>query len=263
MMSIARTSWCNERSGATEHTLESERREHTERAVPAEALPGQQWLPPPAVETVRGSRDGACAKGKGAPPKPPPWQLVEKGIVKGVGDQVPTIPPAPSSPPPVADMVRAAQAPAATEVNERIGATEHANVDEMVDKDGAKRDLETYCFTMLNILGEVDTKDKLDTKDMATSEAALQDALAWLEDNHQMGEPAIKAVHGELEEVVNRILTKASQASASKSKAVPEELLKVTAKNTAEQLHQVELSQDGWTEYADGDSRWWWHKNGI
>jgi len=47
----------------------------------------------------------------------------------------------------------------------------------------AKNGLENYCYSMKNTLGDEKLKDKLSDDDKSKAEAAINDALAWLESN--------------------------------------------------------------------------------
>merc|ERR1712167_304110 len=72
----------------------------------------------------------------------------------------------------------------------------------------AKNGLENYCFTMRNTLQEEKLKDKFEAGDKEKIEAAVQDALDWLDKNQMAEKDEFEAKQKELEGVVNPIMMK-------------------------------------------------------
>merc|ERR1712190_12486 len=77
----------------------------------------------------------------------------------------------------------------------------------------AKNGLENYCFTMRNTLQEEKLKDKFEPGDKDKIEAAVQDALDWLDKNQLAEKEEFEAKQKELEGVVNPIMMKVYQAA--------------------------------------------------
>merc|ERR1712178_82329 len=77
----------------------------------------------------------------------------------------------------------------------------------------AKNGLENYCFTMCNTLQEEKLKDKFEAGDKEKIEAAVQEALDWLDKNQLAEKDEFEAKQKELEGVVNPIMMKVYQAA--------------------------------------------------
>merc|ERR1712096_553025 len=77
----------------------------------------------------------------------------------------------------------------------------------------AKNGLENYCFTMRNTLQEEKLKDKFESGDKEKIEAAVQDAIDWLDKNQMAEKDEFEAKQKELEAVVNPIMMKVYQAA--------------------------------------------------
>merc|ERR1712037_881719 len=77
----------------------------------------------------------------------------------------------------------------------------------------AKNGLENYCFTMRNTLNEEKLKEKFEDGDKEKIEAAVQDALDWLDKNQLAEKDEFEAKQKELEGVVNPIMMKVYQAA--------------------------------------------------
>merc|ERR1711998_749702 len=77
----------------------------------------------------------------------------------------------------------------------------------------AKNGLENYCFTMRNTLNEEKLKDKFEAGDKEKIEAAVQEALDWLDKNQLAEKDEFEAKQKELEAVVNPIMMKVYQAA--------------------------------------------------
>merc|ERR1712061_33712 len=77
----------------------------------------------------------------------------------------------------------------------------------------AKNGLENYCFTMRNTLQEDKLKDKFESGDKERIEAAVQDALDWLDKNQLAEKDEFEAKQKEVEGVVNPIMMKVYQAA--------------------------------------------------
>merc|ERR1711936_1372859 len=77
----------------------------------------------------------------------------------------------------------------------------------------AKNGLENYCFTMRNTLSEEKLQDKFEAGDKDKIEAAVKDALDWLDKNQMAEKDEFEAKQKELEGVVNPIMMKVYQAA--------------------------------------------------
>merc|ERR1711904_443168 len=77
----------------------------------------------------------------------------------------------------------------------------------------AKNGLENYCFTMRNTLNEEKLKDKFDASDKEKIEAAVQEALDWLDKNQLAEKDEFEGKQKELEGVANPIMMKVYQAA--------------------------------------------------
>merc|ERR1711982_149282 len=77
----------------------------------------------------------------------------------------------------------------------------------------AKNGLENYCFTMRNTLNEEKLKDKFDAGDKEKIEAAVQEALDWLDKNQLAEKDEFEGKQKELEGIVNPITMKVYQAA--------------------------------------------------
>jgi len=77
----------------------------------------------------------------------------------------------------------------------------------------AKNGLENYCFTMRNTLSDDKLKDKFESGDKEKIEAAVQEALDWLDKNQLAEKDEFEAKQKELEGVVNPIMMKVYQAA--------------------------------------------------
>merc|ERR1719245_1098202 len=77
----------------------------------------------------------------------------------------------------------------------------------------AKNGLENYCYTMRNTLAEEKLKDKFESGDKEKIEAAVQEALDWLDKNQLAEKDEFEAKQKELEGVVNPIMMKVYQAA--------------------------------------------------
>ena len=89
-------------------------------------------------------------------------------------------------------------------------ATEDASLKEKVE---AKNGLGNYCFTMRNILQEGKLKDKFEGGDKEKIEAAVQDALDWLDKNQLAEKDEFEVKQKEVEGIVNPIMMKVYQAA--------------------------------------------------
>merc|ERR1711943_29342 len=78
---------------------------------------------------------------------------------------------------------------------------------------GAKNGLENYCFTMRNTLNEEKLKEKFEAGDKEKIEAAVQEALDWLDKNQLAEKDEFEGKQKELEGVVNPIMMKVYQAA--------------------------------------------------
>merc|ERR1712127_284244 len=77
----------------------------------------------------------------------------------------------------------------------------------------AKNGLENYCFTMRNTLQEEKLKEKFEAGDKEKIEAAVQDALDWLDKNQLAEKDEFEVKQKEVEGIVNPIMMKVYQAA--------------------------------------------------
>merc|ERR1711990_342186 len=92
---------------------------------------------------------------------------------------------------------------------EKYRAEDEANKSKVEAKNG----LENYCFTMRNTLQEEKLKEKFEDGDKDKIEAAVKDALDWLDKNQMAEKEEFEAKQKELEGVVNPIMMKVYQAA--------------------------------------------------
>jgi L1 cell adhesion molecule like protein len=78
----------------------------------------------------------------------------------------------------------------------------------------AKNKLENYAYSVRSATSEDAVKDKLSTDDKAAIDAALDDALKWLDHNQSAAKEEFDHRFSELEGKVNPIMTKLHQAGA-------------------------------------------------
>merc|ERR1712048_932804 len=86
----------------------------------------------------------------------------------------------------------------------------------------AKNGLENYCFQMRNTLQEEKLKDKFEGDDKDKIEAAVKDALDWLDKNQLAEKDEFEAKQKELEGVVNQIMIKFYQAAGGGEGGMPD-----------------------------------------
>merc|ERR1712227_1123066 len=72
---------------------------------------------------------------------------------------------------------------------------------------------ENYCFQMRNTLSDEKLKDKFEGGDKEKIEAAIQDALDWLDKNQLAEKDQFESKQKELEGVVDPIMMKVYQAA--------------------------------------------------
>merc|ERR1711936_506016 len=77
----------------------------------------------------------------------------------------------------------------------------------------AKNGLENYCFQMRNTLSDDKLKDKFEGGDKEKIEAAVQEALDWLDKNQLAEKDEFEARQKEIEGVINPIMMKVYQAA--------------------------------------------------
>merc|ERR1711862_464516 len=101
-------------------------------------------------------------------------------------------------------------------------AEKYANEDAKTKKKvEAKNGLENYCFTMRNTLEEEKLKDKFEAGDKEKIEAAVKDALDWLDKNQLAEKDEFESKQKELEGVVNPIMMKVYQAAGGGAGEMP------------------------------------------
>merc|ERR1712110_793293 len=92
---------------------------------------------------------------------------------------------------------------------EKYRAEDEANKEKVEAKNG----LENYCFTMRNTLQEEKLKEKFEGGDKEKIEAAVQDALDWLDKNQLAEKDEFEVKQKEVEGIVNPIMMKVYQAA--------------------------------------------------
>merc|ERR1719491_1151087 len=85
--------------------------------------------------------------------------------------------------------------------------------EKLKEKFEAKNGLENYCFTMRNTLQEEKLKEKFEGGDKEKIEAAVQDALDWLDKNQLAEKDEFETKQKEIEGIVNPIMMKVYQAA--------------------------------------------------
>merc|ERR1719473_2269177 len=100
---------------------------------------------------------------------------------------------------------------------EKFRAEDEANREKIEAKNG----LENYCFSLRNTLQEEKLQDKFEGGDKEKIEAAVQEALDWLDKNQLAEKDEFEAKQKELEGVVNPIMMKVYQAAGG-SGGMPE-----------------------------------------
>merc|ERR1711896_36552 len=101
---------------------------------------------------------------------------------------------------------------------EKYRAEDEANKSKVEAKNG----LENYCFTMRNTLQEEKLKDKFEPGDKDKIEAAVKDALDWLDKNQLAEKDEFEAKQKELEGIVNPIMMKVYQAAGGGEGGMPD-----------------------------------------
>merc|ERR1712083_946708 len=101
---------------------------------------------------------------------------------------------------------------------EKYRAEDEANKSKVEAKNG----LENYCFTMRNTLQEEKLKDKFEAGDKDKIEAAVKEALDWLDKNQMAEKDELEAKQKELEGVVNPIMMKVYQAAGGDPGGMPD-----------------------------------------
>lgn len=87
----------------------------------------------------------------------------------------------------------------------------------------ARNKLEAYLYGVRNAVTDT-LKDKVDSDDKSTLEAAVKDALEWLEANQEASQEQFEAKQEEVEEVARPIMSKAySTADAAAGQQPPQE----------------------------------------
>merc|ERR1739848_752304 len=77
----------------------------------------------------------------------------------------------------------------------------------------AKNAVENYCYSLRNSLQEEKLKDKFEDGDKEKIEAAVQEALDWLDKNQLAEKDEFEAKQKEVEGIVNPIMMKVYQAA--------------------------------------------------
>merc|ERR1712151_312123 len=101
---------------------------------------------------------------------------------------------------------------------EKYRAEDEANKSKVEAKNG----LENYCFTMRNTLQEEKLKDKFEDGDKDKIEAAVKEALDWLDKNQLAEKEEFEAKQKEPEGVVNPIMMKVYQAAGGGEGGMPD-----------------------------------------
>jgi len=86
----------------------------------------------------------------------------------------------------------------------------------------AKNALENYCYSLRNTLQEEKLKDKFEDGDKEKIEAAVQEALDWLDRNQMAEKDEFDAKQKEVEGIVNPIMMKVYQAAGGGEGGMPD-----------------------------------------
>jgi len=86
----------------------------------------------------------------------------------------------------------------------------------------AKNGLENYCYSLRNTLQEEKLKDKFEDGDKEKIEAAVQEALDWLDRNQMAEKDEFDAKQKEVEGIVNPIMMKVYQAAGGGEGGMPD-----------------------------------------
>merc|ERR550537_1756827 len=89
------------------------------------------------------------------------------------------------------------------------------------EKIEAKNGLENYCFSLRNTLREEKLQDKFGEGDKEKIEAAVQEALDWLDKNQLAEKDEFDSKQKEVEGVVNPIMMKVYQAAGAPEGGMP------------------------------------------
>merc|ERR1719230_1837020 len=92
---------------------------------------------------------------------------------------------------------------------EKYKAEDEANKNKIEAKNG----LENYCFTLRNSIEDEKLKDKLESGDKEKLDAAIKEALDWLDRNQLAEKDEFEAKQQEVEGIVNPIMMKVYQAA--------------------------------------------------
>jgi len=85
----------------------------------------------------------------------------------------------------------------------------------------AKNGLENYCFNMRNSMEEPQLKEKFEGDDKEKIEAAVKEALDWLDKNQMAEKDEFEAKQKEVEAVTNPIMMKVYQAAGAGAGGMP------------------------------------------
>jgi len=85
----------------------------------------------------------------------------------------------------------------------------------------AKNGLENYCFNMRNTLDDPNLKEKFEGDDKENIEAAVKEALDWLDRNQMAEKDEFEAKQKEVEAVANPIMMKVYQAAGGGAGGMP------------------------------------------
>jgi len=100
---------------------------------------------------------------------------------------------------------------------EKYAAEDEANKKKIESKNG----LENYCYSLRNTLQEEKLQDKFEAGDKDKIEAAVQEALDWLERNQMAETDEFDAKQKEVEGIVNPIMMKVYQAAGGGEGGMP------------------------------------------
>jgi heat shock protein 1/8 len=86
----------------------------------------------------------------------------------------------------------------------------------------SKNALENYCYSMKNTIEEEKLKEKFEEGDKEKIEAAVKDALDWLEKNQMAEKDEFDAKQKEVEAITNPIMMKVYQAAGAGGEGMPD-----------------------------------------
>jgi len=101
------------------------------------------------------------------------------------------------------------------EIEKMINESEKYAAEDEVAREtiGARNSLENYVYSMRNTLEDEKFKDKVEASDKETLDAAIKEAISWLDSHHESTKEEYDAKQKEVEKICMPIITKLYQAA--------------------------------------------------